>query len=145
VSEHTGGMVALLLDPESAARLPVPDYCGGLPLDELHLTLAFLGDEVTGWTHVVRAAALNVVRAALVDVGASSPVDARAFAHATFNPDRGPAGDRDPCAAYLAGDWVELPLHDTREQRIEQARRSFRPRSTATGPSGAGHGGSAFE
>ncbi len=40
-SEHTGMMLALLLDPETAQQLALP---GGEPASELHITLAYLGD-----------------------------------------------------------------------------------------------------
>lgn len=41
---HTGGMLALV--PANPNMLLVP---GGDPASELHLTLAYLGDDVTGW------------------------------------------------------------------------------------------------
>ena len=42
--EHTGGMLALV--PDNADALAVE---GGDPAGELHLTLLYLGDDVTGW------------------------------------------------------------------------------------------------
>jgi len=74
---HTGAMVALLPSAADAARLAVD---GGEPLDELHLTLMYLGD----------AAAIPAeAQALLVDqverlVG--GPVDADGFAVSMFNP-----------------------------------------------------------
>lgn len=41
LQQHTGMMLALLLDPESARQLAIP---GGEPAEELHITLAYLGD-----------------------------------------------------------------------------------------------------
>lgn len=103
-SEHTGGMVALLPDAESARKLVIE---GGEPADQLHVTLAYLGDDVTGWTDSQREQVLARARAV---AGHTEPVDARAFAHATFNPDA--HADRQPCAVYLIGDTDRIPeLH----------------------------------
>lgn len=41
-AEHTGVMVAFMLDDETAKQLALPD---GEPADSLHVTLAFLGDK----------------------------------------------------------------------------------------------------
>ncbi|GHO99536.1 hypothetical protein KSF_095840 [Reticulibacter mediterranei] len=41
LQHHTGMMLAFLLDPETARRLAIP---GGEPANELHITLAYLGD-----------------------------------------------------------------------------------------------------
>jgi len=41
LQQHTGMMLALLLDPETAQQLAIP---GGEPPGDLHITLAFLGD-----------------------------------------------------------------------------------------------------
>ncbi len=38
---HTGAMVALMLDPATAQRLAIP---GGEPAEDLHITLAYLGE-----------------------------------------------------------------------------------------------------
>lgn len=108
---NRGGMIALLPDPYDAGDLA---HAAGLDPRELHLTLAYLGDDVTRWPmpalHAVREAARNL----LAGPGpAVLPLNARAFAHATFNPDHGPDGDRDPCAVYLIGDTPDLePLRD---------------------------------
>jgi SPP1 gp7 family putative phage head morphogenesis protein len=104
----TGGMVALLPDAATAARLAA---AGGLPVEELHLTLAFLGD-VTEMPVDVLEEIPYAVRTALAEAGVAGPVTARAFAHTTFNADGGPDGDRDPCAVYGIGDSPQLtPLH----------------------------------
>jgi len=42
LEEHTGMMLAFLLDPKTAEKLAIP---GGEPADNLHITLAFLGDK----------------------------------------------------------------------------------------------------
>lgn len=106
MAEHTGGMIALIPRADDAERLRVP---GGDKADQLHLTLAYLGDDVTGWTadrrNHLTAAALNVAQAA------GSPVAARVMGHAVFNPDG--HGGRTPCAVYLVGDNTMIsPLRE---------------------------------
>jgi hypothetical protein len=56
---HTGGMIALV--PSNPNMLRVP---GGDPAEELHLTLAYLGDDVTGWRPEDRIAVLDIALAA---------------------------------------------------------------------------------
>lgn len=56
---HTGGMVALV--PSNPNMLRVPD---GDPPEELHLTLAYLGDDVTGWRPEDRAAVMQLAQSA---------------------------------------------------------------------------------
>lgn len=97
---HRGGMIALV--PAEPHALAIE---GGDPEEELHLTLAYLGDDVSGWTPEQREAVHNVARS-MADVG--NPLEARVFAHAQFNPDGGPDGDKDPCAVYLIGDGYSL-------------------------------------
>ncbi|NUT90878.1 MAG: hypothetical protein HOY78_02495 [Saccharothrix sp.] len=93
---HTGGMIALV--PVESRALAITD---GEPADELHLTLVYLGDDVTGWRPEQHEAVL--------EFGADlarlwEPIEARVFAHAKFNPDGGPDGDMEPCLVYLVGD-----------------------------------------
>lgn len=57
---HTGGMVALV--PSNPNMLRVPD---GDPPEELHLTLAYLGDDVTGWSPEDRTSVLQVAQDAV--------------------------------------------------------------------------------
>lgn len=105
--EHTGGMVALIPSDEHAAQLAHPR---GEAQDQLHVTLAYLGDDVTGWDMGQRRAVLDAVLGATAGLG---PIEARAFGHTTFNPDGGADGDRDPCAVYMIGDTPELvPARD---------------------------------
>lgn len=93
--DQTGGMVALLPDPASAGQLAVD---GGERQQDLHLTLCYLGDDVTGWSDEQRE---QVIERARMAAGWTPPIDARAFAHATFNPDA--YADREPCAVYIIG------------------------------------------
>ncbi|MDN5933924.1 MAG: hypothetical protein L0I24_23105, partial [Pseudonocardia sp.] len=110
--EHTGGMIALV--PANAAELAVD---GGLPPDELLLTLAYLGDDVTRWPAARRDSLIQAMRAHAERV----PITARVMAHAQFNPDGGPDGDRDPCAVYLIGDSTEIgPLRSAVMTEVDE-------------------------
>lgn len=103
--EHTGGMVALVPSAGDVARLTVE---GGEPPDELHLTLAYLGDDVTEWEPQQRDAVLAVAH----EHSGGGPIPARIMAHALFNPDG--HDERDPCAVYLVGDTPQLtPLRES--------------------------------
>jgi len=85
-------MIALWPDAESKRRLAIP---GGEPADDLHCTLIFLGEDVSGLSSLGAQAVLD-------DIAMwTSHFPARAFAHATFNPDE--FQGHDPCAVYLIG------------------------------------------
>jgi hypothetical protein len=110
---RTDGMVALI--PAEADSLAVD---GGDPPEDLHLTLAYLGDDVMSWRPEEREAVHEVARRLTVgdktgpdsvdvpapDAPFGKPLEARVFSHAVFNPDGGPDGDKDPAAVYLFGD-----------------------------------------
>lgn len=96
---HTGAMVALVPAAEDAARLAVD---GGEPIEELHLTLAYLG-EAAEWT----PEQADAVYTAVADLLAG-PVLGEVWAHASFNPN---SDDKDPCAVYLAGADGLAELH----------------------------------
>lgn len=107
MAEHTGGMIALLPSADDAQRYALTGDKAEPP-DQMHVTLQYLGDDVTGWDDERRARARTVAEKAVSDLGA--PLSARVFAHATFNPDA--HDDRDPCAVYLIGDSDKIgPLH----------------------------------
>jgi hypothetical protein len=99
--QHTGGMIALIPRADQAEAMAVR---GGDAPGELHLTLCYLGDDVTGWTSEMQ----NRVASLVADVAArcSTPVAARTMATATFNPD-GHDG-HDPCAVFLVGDSRDI-------------------------------------
>lgn len=82
--EHTGGMIALI-PTEDDARWYAVD--GGDPPEELHVTLAYLGDDVTDWDDSTIAAVADAVSAV-----APPTVDGRVFGTAQFNGE---------CAVYL--------------------------------------------
>lgn len=107
---HTGGMIALI--PADPTLLAV---AGGDAPEDLHMTLAYLGDDVTGWDGEIMAAvherALRLTDRASepapeVDVGdyrgpgQGGPITLNVFAHALFNPNGGPEG-QEPATVYL--------------------------------------------
>ena len=91
---HTGGMIALL--PVAPHALAV---VGGEPETELHLTLAYLGDDLTGasedWRTGVQTSVANVLTEFGQAVGAGG-VEGTIMGRAAFNE----RGD-EPCAVYL--------------------------------------------
>lgn len=106
-AKASGGMIALYPRPDFAQMLSVP---GGEPEDDMHLTLVFLGDDVS----TIDPGALGAVLGRIADSYVEE-ISARVFGHALFNPDG--AEGRDPCGVYLVGHSPELAqLHrDVRE------------------------------
>lgn len=104
---RTSGMVALVPSAADAAKMAVD---GGETPDQMHLTLAYLGDKATD----MAPDAQSRLHSAMSSIAAvTPPVSARATGHLLFNPDGGPDGDRTPAAVYLVGDSPVLnPLHD---------------------------------
>lgn len=115
---HTGGMIAMV--PADPGMLAVE---GGAPLEQLHLTLAYLGDDVTDWDPEAVAAVHRVAReltdpAAVTDdtqpvpadgedyrgPGQRGPLTLTVFSWSQFNPNGGPDG-QEPCLVYqFSGD-----------------------------------------
>lgn len=111
--EHTGGMIALVpADPGSLA------VDGGDPADELHLTLAYLGDDVSQMSDATREALKAHVAQIAGDI---SPIDGHIMGHALWNPDGGPDGDRDPCSVYQLQNHPRIS--DVREWALDGATR----------------------
>lgn len=97
---RTGGMIALLPRAEDAEAMAVR---GGDKPDELHLTVCYLGSDVSDWT----AGRQNYVASQVAQMASQfGPIEARRFATATFNPDG--YEDRSPCAVFLVGDTPVL-------------------------------------
>lgn len=96
-TEHTGAMIALV--PAETDALVVD---GGDPAEELHLTLAYLG-EADEWSDDARETLTSALGSVL---GGSAT--GKVFGHARFNPND---PEKDPCAVYV----VDSP--DAREQR----------------------------
>ena len=76
---HTGAMLALMPTAEDAARLALD---GGEPVDQLHLTLFYLG-EAADWSEQQRGDLISRVAAAARYL---KPVAARVFGGAQWNP-----------------------------------------------------------
>lgn len=94
----TGAMVALYPRVTDAQKLVVP---GGESLEELHCTVIFLGEDVTGLDPTELVGQLDYVS------NNYGPIEANIFAYAAFNPS-GP----EPCMVYLVGGSPDLtPLH----------------------------------
>ena len=96
-AKSTGGMAALLPRRDDAHHLVVRQ---GEPLDDLHLTLVYLGEDVTS----IPGGDLPPALASVADQFPA--LDARVFGHAIFNPDG--FKDRDPALVYLVGDSEDL-------------------------------------
>ncbi|HEU5109816.1 MAG TPA: phage minor head protein, partial [Micromonosporaceae bacterium] len=96
---HTGAMVALRPSAEDAARLAVD---GGEPADQLHATLAYLGDAAD-----IPAEARERIIDAIFDIAEGKPpLTVEGFAVSVFNP--GDANDRDPCIVLgLSGEGLD--------------------------------------
>lgn len=77
--EYTGAMIALVPAEADARRLYRP---GGIPVDELHLTLVYLG-EATGFDADERE---NIIDLVEEYVDGLDPVDGNVFAVSMFNP-----------------------------------------------------------
>lgn len=97
-TEHTGAMVALV--PAETDTLVVD---GGDPAEELHLTLAYLGEAVE-WSDDAREA-LNTALSSVLGGSAAGHV----FGHARFNPND---PEKDPCAVYLVDSPDARQLRD---------------------------------
>jgi 2'-5' RNA ligase len=94
-AKSTGGMLALYPRDDYAQQLAIP---GGEPPEDLHVTLFYFGEDVT---EMPGEAELAQAASGIADQ--FSPIVAKVFGHAVFNPD----GD-DPCAVYLVGNSQDL-------------------------------------
>jgi hypothetical protein len=109
---HTGAMVALMVAAEDASRLAIE---GGEAADELHLTLAYLGEAadlgVTGQQDIIDAVSTAI--------NGMPTVDATAFAVTAFNP--GAQFEADTCLVYgVTGDFLDT-VHDFVMQAIDES------------------------
>lgn len=105
-AKQSGGMVALYPRTDDALQMAVP---GGEAPQELHVTLAYMGEDVSGQD----PGGISRELAQIADT--YTVITARCMGHATFNPDGGDPDDereQDPCAVYLISDSDQLPdLH----------------------------------
>lgn len=98
-------MIALIPRAEDATTLAVS---GGDKPEEIHLTLTYLGDDISGWSSVQRAQAVSAAASAAAQL---APVAASVMGHSVFNPN----GDRDQeaCTVYVVSDSAVLaPLRN---------------------------------
>lgn len=87
--EQTGGMIALVPDNPGAFTVP-----GGDSVGEMHCTLVYLGDEVTGFPDSVT----EMLRTTCATIAANTaPVSAPILGVAVWNRDGGPDGTFKPC------------------------------------------------
>lgn len=110
---HTGAMIALVPSTTDAQRLVVE---GGELLEQLHLTLVYLG-EAADIDDDSRDQLLQRVRSFVDDV--TGPIVGNAFGIAAFNP----TGD-EPCVVMLVGSSEGFPLDDVHEAAIWAAEES---------------------
>lgn len=93
-AKSTGGMIALLPRQQDAEMIAVP---GGEPVEDLHMTVVYFGEDVTGID------SSEILDACYSITDQFTEIDAKVFARAVFNP----TGD-DPCAVYLIGDNPDI-------------------------------------
>jgi 2'-5' RNA ligase len=103
-AEHTGAMIALVPSQEDAARLAVQGY---EPVEELHVTLAFLG-EAAAWTPEAR----DALEVSVAELGIGV-LDGSAWGQARFNP----LGEA--CSVYLVEAPGLVELHDAAIGAVE--------------------------
>ncbi|MEZ7005838.1 phage minor head protein [Streptomyces sp. AD55] len=108
-SEHTGGMIALVPTEADVQRLALDN---GEMADELHLTLWYLGSDVTDWTSDQRAELIDGIRARAEQL--PGPVAAAAFGINHWNPH-----GEDPVWVWAVGD---APDQDDDAPSLNEAR-----------------------
>lgn len=139
----TSGMIALV--PDNAQQLAVP---GGDPAQELHLTLAYLGDNVTAWSPDEIGAVHQVAREAtdpdafcarvtadarargeqpgdcemLAQQPGWKPLLGNVFAHAVFNPNGTPDGQQPATVYLLDGDGDRNGIESMAAQLCREVR-----------------------
>lgn len=115
---HTGAMVALIPADTDAQRLAVD---GGEPVDQLHVTVAYLGDAAGCPGHIRKR-----IISDLEDAAAGwPPLSADGFAISVFNPpghtSMADGKDRDTCVTLgMSGDDLE-DVYDTVSEVVQDA------------------------
>jgi 2'-5' RNA ligase len=114
---HTGAMVALIPTVEDAERLAVE---GGEPAEQLHVTLAYLGDAAD----LGARGQQDVIDGVSTAANGLPQFDAEAFALNCFKPpgaQRDDGKDRDSCIVLgLSGDPIDA-VHDLIEAALREA------------------------
>lgn len=95
--DETGGLIALYPRAGDAQTLAIP---GGEPVDYLHLSLVYLGDDIGGLAEDELQKALRNLA-----VAHPHPITAHVFGHAIFDLNEGPF---DNAVVYLVGDSPDL-------------------------------------
>lgn len=112
-AKETGGMIALRLREPEVLLVP-----GGEPIEELHMTVAYLGQDVTGMDPTPLLGLLDNIQ------GQFGPIITEVFGYAAFNP----SDPENGCAVYMVQGTEELrDLHS----RIDEAARQLFPDSGA--------------
>lgn len=98
-AEHTGAMIALIPSAADQERLSVD---GGEPVEELHVTLGYLGEAAMIPPELQRAIVQRIAKCVADQVS----VIGNAFAVAMFNPETGDGADlvaagKEPCVVLL--------------------------------------------
>lgn len=98
---YSGGMVALRMTDEDAARLAVE---GGLPPEDLHLTLGYLGDDMEQVGSGARERIVRSMTKIAKKIGA--PIKANGFGVAAFNPGK-KDGNGTAIVMNVSGDMLQ--------------------------------------
>lgn len=107
-AKATGGMIALIPRTDYAQLLAVP---GGEPVKDLHMTMAYLGKDVTGMDPTGLQAALDTIQ------GYFGPVESTVFGYGAFNPN----DLEDGCSVYMVQGTDELKdLHEAVERSVRE-------------------------
>lgn len=99
-SHLQGAMIALMPTPEDAERLAIP---GGESVDQLHLTLMFLGDDGQAWTADQRNELVGDLQV-MARTAFTGPIVGNAFGVAHWN-----AGSDSPSWVWNVGDDRDRP------------------------------------
>lgn len=106
-AKATGGMIALFPRVADAQKLVVP---GGEPLEDLHCTVIFLGEDVRGQDPTELIDELYYVTAHF------GPIEAKIFGSAILN-----SSSPDPCVVYLVGGSPDItPLFTELKQFVAE-------------------------
>lgn len=109
-------MVALVPQDVDGRRLLVAGY---EPLDELHMTLGFLGP-ADDWDDTSRAELIGRIATIAKGLADVAPVTGKVWATAHFNP----TGEH-PAAVYLVGGRILDAIHDQVSRRIPDSVRAL--------------------
>lgn len=110
-AKASGGMVALFPRSDYAEMLAV---AGGEPMEDLHVTLVFLGTDVSDQPDGGLGSSVDQI------AGSFSEITASVFGHAVFNPD-----SPDPAGVYLINGNGSGDLAQLQQEVLQAAQMSF--------------------